>query len=384
MTQTTTADSAAPDRKHLINGFISGSLNGSLNGHIKPQSNGSSQHDAADEPEIIDIRQNGLSLSLTDDIHKGLHAPSGARSLPGLLLWNDEGLRLFEEVTYESEYYLTNAEIALLEGHAQEIAKDIEAGSILLELGSGNLRKVNILLKALDAQQKDVDYYALDLDRSELERTLRQVQPGTFRHVRCRGLLGTYDEGQTWLSQPDNASRPKCVMSLGSTIGSMTRAECADFLRAWAATLLADAGDRSKGSKNRVIMGIDACKDADKVWHAYNDKAGCNKRFILNALTYANTQLGREAFNLQDWTSQGVWEAEEGRHSQYVVPLTDVQFDDVRLAKGEKVYVVSSYKYDKAEGRRLFDQAGLEELKSFMNQDSSYGLHVLRPRVLCN
>lgn len=108
---------------------------------------------------------------------------------------------------------------------------------MLIELGSGlvitrrspsgwfsntenrNLRKVSILLKALEAAGKDVDYYALDLSLKELERTLEQVP--SFKHVKCHGLFGTYDDGLDWLKMPENRSRPKCVMSLGSSIGEI-------------------------------------------------------------------------------------------------------------------------------------------------------------------
>lgn len=59
-----------------------------------------------------------------------------------------------------------------------------------------NLRKVKILLQALDNINKPVDYYALDLSLPELQRTLNLVSPGIYTHVRCHGLLGLYDDGR--------------------------------------------------------------------------------------------------------------------------------------------------------------------------------------------
>lgn len=116
------------------------------------------------------------------------------------------------------EYYLTNSEIQVLRRSARAIAKAIPSGSMVVELGSGNLRKVQILLQALEDAGKEIDYYALDLDKKELERTLAQVPP--FRLVKCHGLHGTYDDGREWLKQPSISARPKCVMSLGSSIGA--------------------------------------------------------------------------------------------------------------------------------------------------------------------
>lgn len=82
-----------------------------------------------------------------------------------------------------------------------------------------NLRKVNLLLQALDKAGKDIDYYALDLSREELERTLAQVP--SYNHVKCHGLLGTYDDGRDWLKTAENTSRQKCILHLGSSIGKL-------------------------------------------------------------------------------------------------------------------------------------------------------------------
>jgi hypothetical protein len=62
----------------------------------------------------------------------------------------------------------------------------------------------------------------LDLSQDELDRTLAQV-PG-FRHVACHGLLGTYDDGKEWIAQLGD--RPKCIISMGSSIGEYTAVHC--------------------------------------------------------------------------------------------------------------------------------------------------------------
>jgi len=337
---------------------------------------------APEDVDIIDIREHGQSLSLTAAIRDGLKPPPAdqLRTFPSLLLWDEQGLKYFEDVTYAPQYYLTNTEIALLQAHSARIAKDIKPGTLLLELGSGCLRKIEILLDAIDALGTAVDYYALDLDQNELVRTLRQIDPNRFKHVRCHGLFGTYDDGRAWLSAPENLRRPKCVLSLGSTMGSFTREEAADFWGEWADTLrpkgdslLQEQSGTEDEPDAKVIVGLDACKDADKVWSAYNDEGRANRRFILNALNHANRQLGYEAFNLDDWTVKGKWDAVGGRHGQYLVPVRDVTFEDNQLRKGEEVFVVYSHKYDTAERSQMWEKAGLKEADRYMNADGSYG-----------
>lgn len=138
-----------------------------------------------------------------------------------------------------------------------------------------NLRKVNLLLQAFDKAGKHIEYFALDLDRKELERTLGQLP--AYQHVRSHGLWGTYDDGREWLKQPFNTERQKCVLSLGSSIGKFVfgwttipagyrllrslagnfhRDEASDFLRGFASVL--SPGDL-------MLVGVDSCSDPCKV-----------------------------------------------------------------------------------------------------------------------
>jgi uncharacterized SAM-dependent methyltransferase len=105
--------------------------------------------------DIIDIRRDAVEINLKEDVLTSLRPESGPKQLPTLLLYNERGLQLFEEVslrqpssqcryvltrkkiTYLDEYYLTNAEINVLQKSADSIAKAIPSDSMVVELGSG-------------------------------------------------------------------------------------------------------------------------------------------------------------------------------------------------------------------------------------------------------
>ena len=88
--------------------------------------------------DIVDIRENDTTFSAAAAIQYGLRpSPGKDRSFPTLLLYDAAGLRLFEEITYLDEYYLTNAEIEALGKHARTIAERLPDQSQLVELGSG-------------------------------------------------------------------------------------------------------------------------------------------------------------------------------------------------------------------------------------------------------
>lgn len=102
---------------------------------MSPALNGNSS-----TPYIIDIRRDGALTPLVDQIRSGLGpVDGGEKSLPTLLLYNEEGLKLFEKITYLEEYYPTGQEIQVLERYADRIADRIapRSGSMIVELGSG-------------------------------------------------------------------------------------------------------------------------------------------------------------------------------------------------------------------------------------------------------
>lgn len=55
-------------------------------------------------PDIIDIRSDRAGIELKQEILRGLHPADGEKkTLPTLLLYDERGLRLFEDITYLDE-----------------------------------------------------------------------------------------------------------------------------------------------------------------------------------------------------------------------------------------------------------------------------------------
>lgn len=357
-----TVDYGNPRSKHEItngrNGHATHNINGKLGTKYAPDRG---------QPDIIDIRGVPVESSLKQEIISSFLAKPGQRSLPTILLYDQRGLQIFEEITYLEEYYLTNDEISVLEASASEIARSIPDGSMVVELGSGNLRKVNLLLQAIDDAGKDVDYYALDLSKGELERTLAQVPQ--YKHVRCHGLLGTYDDGREWLKEPASLGRQKCVMSLGSSIGNFCRHEASGFLQGFSSVLR---------SGDAMILGVDACSDPGKVYQAYNDPKGITHQFILNGLVHANRILNEEAFKLEDWRVIGeyVYDVEGGRHQAWYTPVRDTWALGQLIPLGERIFVERSVKYNDSETRKLWQAADMVEAGRW-SIGNEYGVHLL-------
>lgn len=226
-----------------------------------------------------------------------------------------------------------------------------------------NLRKVNILLAALEKARKDVDYFALDLSKPELERTFTELGTPRFKNVRLNGLHGTYDDGLAWLSEPENQDRVNCVMTLGSSIGNFDRAAAAKFLNSFSRVLKpADV----------VIVGVDGTSSKDRIFQAYNDSKGITEQFYRNGLEHANSVLGYDAFKQHEWAIEGRYVDDQHKHEAFYVALADIHTKDFTVAKGSKLSFEHAYKYNEEESDQLWHAAGLVSRAIYTDKTGEY------------
>ena len=206
------------------------------------------------------------------------------------------------------------------------------------------------------ASSPPITYYALDLERRELVRTLEELNAsGVGEQIRekfrTRGLCATYDEGihfirggglrscdilngfsmqstgnhatdQTYTvdlprlppgngaesfkmppSIPRSQQQPLHILFLGSSLGNFSRGDGAAFLRSL--PLRVGAGDT-------ILLGLDGNNDPTVVERAYNDERGVNRAFVMNSPRHARRILGGEqAFADGKWAYVGWYNQEE-------------------------------------------------------------------------
>ena len=101
---------------------------------------------------ILDVREQPYSESISTaiaalrtQILDGLSKTPHQRSLPTLLLYDERGLRYYDDLTSNApEYYLFGAEEQILTDHAGDIVKAMGVGrshdkAVVVELGAGYL-----------------------------------------------------------------------------------------------------------------------------------------------------------------------------------------------------------------------------------------------------
>lgn len=318
---------------------------------------------------ILDIRRDKSNQSLVETLKQSLNPSQGqSRAFPTLLLYDEKGLKLFERITYLDEYYLTNAEIDALKAHASEIVARLPEGSRLVELGSGNLRKVNILLEAFEGAKKKVEYNALDLSLSELKRTFAQLDTSAFQYVSFLALHGTYDDALSWLKKSRARATTTCVMTMGSSLGNFTREEASQFLAAFSRVLTAS---------DFMLVGLDGCQEPERIFRAYNDSENVTEEFYRNGLVHANNILGYEAFKQDEWQIEGLYDEQSHKHQASYIATKSIRGRDFIFDKGEKIHLEDAFKYSEAESDALWHTAGLIPQISYGNETDDYHIYLL-------
>ncbi|WP_148616419.1 L-histidine N(alpha)-methyltransferase [Nocardioides rubriscoriae] len=309
------------------------------------------------------------SGSLVDDVRRGLG--SHPRRLPPKWLYDDEGSRLFDEITRLPEYYPTEAERAILQAHAADIVT-ASGASTVVELGSGTSDKTRTLLDAFAAAGRLRRFVPVDVS----EQTLRDAADMLHRRypgLAVEALVGdfTLHLGHLPPNEPDGR---RMVAFLGGTIGNLYVEERAAFLGALADSL--DPGDS-------LLLGTDLVKPVDRLVAAYHDSQGVTAQFVRNCLAVLNRELDAD-FDLDAFSYVPFWDGHMERMDlrlraespqRVTIPGAGLDLD---LHVGEELRVEISTKFRPDGIRAELAAAGFETVELFTDPAGDFGLTLAR------
>ena len=218
-----------------------------------------------------------LRAALARDVRSGL---GGARkSLPPTWFYDEEGSKLFEEITRLPEYYPTRAERALLVRHAGDVAARTRAHT-LVELGAGACEKTRVLLDALASTGTLRTYVPFDVSAGFLEESATALCH-EYEGLRVHAVVGDFHRHLGKI--PGSGGR--LIAFLGGTIGNLVPAERRRFFAALRSTTR---------PTDHLLLGADLVKDAATILAAYDDPQGVTGRFNRNVLRVVNRELGAD------------------------------------------------------------------------------------------
>ena len=281
-------------------------------------------------------------VNFYDEILTGLN--KNPPSIPPKFFYDEKGSNLFDAICECPEYYVTRTEIRILQDNIEEISAFIGCNSLLIEPGSGNSHKVQILLEAA----KPKAYMPMDISKDYLKIAATKIAERYHWlevHAACVDYTDSMDLPEALQQSQKVAFFP------GSTIGNFEPAEAVSFLRR-IGKLVQDNGG--------LLIGVDLKKDITVLNQAYNDNSGYTAEFNLNVLNHINRELDAD-FDLSKFRHHARYNDKLGRMEMYLISNADHQvkvkdtlFD---FLEGDFVPTENSYKYTVEEFQLLAREA---------------------------
>ena len=279
--------------------------------------------------------------------------------------YDAQGSQLFDRICELPEYYPTRTELAILTGHAAEIAAQIGPRAEIVEFGAGSLHKVRLLL---DATQEPVRYLPIDISGEHLEgatAALRRDYPG----LDVRPVVADYTQRFSLPAPPVGAGR-RVGFFPGSTIGNFTPDEALRFLEGAAGLLRGGA----------LLLGADLIKEPSVLHAAYNDAQGVTAAFNLNLLARANRELGAN-FELAQFAHSAFYNAPLQRIEMHLVSRRrqriELAGECFELAEGESLHTENSHKFTIDSLRALAVRAGFRPGPVWTDVQQLFSVHWL-------
>jgi L-histidine N-alpha-methyltransferase len=222
----------------------------------------------------VHLTAGDLRAALEDDVRNGLLAE--AKSIPPVWFYDEEGSRLFEQITTLPEYYPTRAERQLLERYAPEVAQAAQADT-LVELGAGACDKTKVLLDALQGCGSLRRYIPFDVSDDFLRSAAGELV-AQYCDLEVHAVVGDFHRH---LPEIPTGGR-RLVAFLGGTIGNLRPEQRSRFYFDLNCTMAAD---------DHLLLGTDLLKDPARIVAAYDDRAGVTAAFNRNVLSVLNREL---------------------------------------------------------------------------------------------
>jgi len=324
----------------------------------------------AERSTMITTDIENFNSSFADDVNEGLN--DSPKHIPCLYFYDYKGSLLFEEICQLPEYYLTRTETEILKKYSKEIIYQLPDGIQLIELGSANSIKTELIIEEMLNQYDKVSYSPIDISIKRLkESSIALLEK--YDNLEITSVAAKYDEGLPRLNI--HTDRPKLIIWLGSSIGNFCKEEAILFLKNIVKTL---------STNDFFLIGFDLHKDKKRLEQAYNDSRDVTAEFNLNLLSRINRELGGE-FDLNNFKHQAVYNEEKSRIEMYLISTCEQKTYIADLnkyyhfRKNERIHTENSHKYSLDTIEQISNQVGMEIINQWFDSKRYFNLTLFKP-----
>ena len=281
-------------------------------------------------PVLPDTSAANAANGFLRDVLSGLS--SRQKAVPPRWFYDEEGSRLFEDITGLPQYYPTRCERRILSTRIREIVPLLGRNRVLVEFGAGSATKTSELL----ANAPLSEYIAIDISGEFLRESIASLQ-ARFPHIPMHAVEADFLRP---MHLPETVRQRGGVGFFpGSTLGNLSEAAAVDLLRTFAEALGPDA---------ILLLGVDLLKDESLLLSAYDDDQGVTAKFNLNLLHRINREL-RGDIPVSAFRHGIRWNEGLSRIEMHLVAQHELQFRvsdfTFSMKRGESIHTENSYKY---------------------------------------
>jgi dimethylhistidine N-methyltransferase len=293
------------------------------------------------------------------DVLSGLAATQ--KAIPPRWFYDEEGSRLFEDITRLPEYYPTRCEHAILAANMESIAPLLGRNKVLVEFGAGSATKTSALLRHAALSE----YIAIDISGEFLRQSVHALQT-QFPHIPMQPLEADFLHP---LELPAVVRQRGAVGFFpGSTLGNLSEAAAVDLLRGFGHALGPDAA---------LLLGVDLLKNDSILLPAYDDSQGVTAAFNLNLLHRINRELSGSV-PVSAFEHEVRWNERFSRIEMHLRARRDMRFRVAgrcfSMEKGETIHTENSYKYTARDIRLLLRAGGWNVTGWWTDQDGYFAV----------
>lgn len=274
------------------------------------------------------------------------------KTLSSKYFYDTEGSKFFQKITELPEYYLTRCEYEILDAYKGKMVDLVKSNPFnLIELGAGDGKKTNVLLKHFLENNLNFKYVPIDISESSMKELITTLKL-KFPKLNTNGLVSEYFNGIKWLGQNDGTKN--LVLFLGSNIGNFSKSNSRVFLRSlWNAL---NHGDY-------VLIGFDLKKDIKLLLNAYNDSKGITREFNLNLLRRINDELNGN-FDISKFEFFANYNVYSGAVESFLLSSEEQEVLVEKIGQSfhfeswEPIHTEYSYKYLESDIKKLAEETG--------------------------
>lgn len=290
------------------------------------------------ENNSIGMEANKWTMALRSAVQEG-------NPIPKELIYH-ERIHMWKTASRQEKYYQTHDEEKMMKDNCERIAARIKPDAVMVDFGSGDSRKMQPVLDAIETSGKPCTYAALDLDMVSLEHASQQLH-SSLSNINIELIADTFPRGNERLSRTQNQ---RVAVWLGSTLvldsGLVDFSELETLMR---------PGDLA-------IIGLDChtWADKDKIELPYHSEEF--EHFVQSGIESMCGDTGLPT----PW--EEYWEfgcningcAESARHCFELKAKKEMPFDGGVIPKGQIVTVFCSRKSDRGAVIEAAHRAGFE------------------------